>query len=66
MAYGEDLIRTGDSFNLDDWAMAVDGCTYTGNATTTNLITLPNGGVFNGTRTDVNGTVNAAEVLTYV
>ncbi len=57
MAYGEDLIRTGDSFNLDDWAMAVDGCTYTGDATTTNLITLPNGGVFNGTRTDANGTV---------
>ena len=59
MAYGEDLIRTGDSFNLDDWAMAVDGCTYTGDATTTDLITLPNGGIFNGTRTDANGTVLA-------
>ena len=59
MAYGEDLIRTGDSFNLDDWDMAVDGCTYTGNATTTGLITLPNGGVFNGERTDANGTVLA-------
>lgn len=59
MAYGEDLIRTGDSFNLDDWDMAVDGCTYTGDATTTGLITLPNGGVFNGERTDANGTVLA-------
>lgn len=59
MTYGEDLIRTGDSFNLDDWDMAVDGCTYTGDATTTGLITLPNGGVFNGERTDANGTVLA-------
>jgi hypothetical protein len=57
LQYGEDLIRTGISFNLDDWDMVVDGCTYTGDATTTGLITLPNGGVFNGTRTDANGTV---------
>ena len=57
MAYGEDLIKTGNSFNLDDWAMVVNGCTYTGDATTTGLITLPNNGVFNGTRTDSNGTV---------
>ncbi len=59
MDYGEDLIRTGDSFNLDNWDMAVDGCTYTGDATTTGLIALFNGGVFNGTRTDANGTVLA-------
>ena len=59
MVYGEDLIKTGNSFNLDDWAMAVDGCSYTGDATTTGLITLPNGGVFNGQRTDANGTVLA-------
>jgi hypothetical protein len=57
LQYGEDLIRTGISFNLDDWDMVVDGCTYTGDATTTGLITLSNGGVFNGTRTDTNGTV---------
>jgi len=63
MAYGEDLIRTGDSFNLDDWDMVVDGCTYTGDATTTNLITLPNGGVFNGQRTDANGTVAPLNVV---
>lgn len=54
---GEDLIRTGDSFNLDDWDMVVDGCTYTGDATTTGLITLINGAIFQGTRTDQNGTV---------
>jgi hypothetical protein len=57
MQYGEDLIRTGDSFNLDDWDMVVDGCTYTGDASTTGLITLINAGVFIGTRTDANGTV---------
>jgi len=57
MQYGEDLVRTGDSFDLDDWDMVVDGCTYTGNATTTGVITLINSGVFNGIRTDANGTV---------
>ena len=57
LQYGEDLVRTGTSFNLDDWDMVVDGCTYTGDVTTTGLITLPNSGVFNGTRTDANGTV---------
>jgi len=57
MVYAEDLVRTGNSFNLDDWNMTVDGCTYTGDATTTGLITLSNGAVFTGTRTDANGTV---------
>ena len=57
MVYGEDLIRTGNSFNLDDWNMVIDGCAYTGDASTTGLITLINGGVFIGTRTDANGTV---------
>jgi len=57
MQYGEDLIRTGNSFDLNDWDMVVDGCTYTGDATTTATISLINAGVFNGTRTDQNGTV---------
>jgi hypothetical protein len=57
MGYGEDLIRTGNSFNLDDWDMIVNGATYTGDATTTGTISLTNGGVFSGTRTDTNGTV---------
>jgi hypothetical protein len=57
MQYSEELVRTGDSFNLNDWNMVVDGCTYTGDATTTGLITLINSGVFDGTRTDANGTV---------
>ena len=66
MVYGEDLIRTGNSFNLDDWNMVVDGCTYTGDANTTGLITLANGAVFNGTRTDANGTIVPDSVLTLI
>ena len=58
MVYGEDLIRTGNSFNLDDWDMVVNGATYTGDATTTGTISLTSGGVFSGTRTDTNGTVS--------
>ncbi len=57
MVYGEDLIRAGDSVNLDDWDMVVDGCDYEGDATTTGTITLINGATFTGTRTDQNGTV---------
>jgi hypothetical protein len=64
MVYGEDLIRTGNSFNLDDWDMVVNGCTYTGDATTTGTISLTSGGVFSGTRTDTNGTVSPDSVLT--
>ena len=66
MVYGEDLIRTGNSFNLDDWDMVVNGCTYTGDANTTGLITLINGAVFNGTRTDANGTIVPDSVLTLI
>ena len=57
MIYGEDLVRAGNSFDLDDWDMVVDGCDYEGDATTTGLITLINGATFTGTRTDANGTV---------
>jgi hypothetical protein len=57
MVYGEDLIRAGNSFDLDDWDMVVDGCDYEGDATTTGTITLINGATFTGTRTDQNGTV---------
>ena len=57
MIYGEDLVRAGNSFDLDDWDMVVDGCDYEGDATTTGLITLINGATFTGTRTDTNGTV---------
>ena len=56
MVYGEDLIRSGTSFNLDDWDFVVDGATYTGDITTTGTITLQNGGLIVGTATDSVGT----------
>ena len=56
MPYGEDLVRSGDSFDLSDWDMVVDGATYTGSVTTTGTITLQNGAELIGTRTDTNGT----------
>ena len=56
MVYGEDLVRTGGAFNLDDWDMVVDGATYTGDITTTGSITLSNGGLIIGTATDSVGT----------
>jgi hypothetical protein len=57
LEFVEEWVRTGSSFNLYDWDMEIDGCTYTGDIVTTGVITLSNGAIFNGTRTDVNGTV---------
>jgi hypothetical protein len=59
MVYGEDLTRAGSSFDMADWDVVVDGCTYTGDMTTTGTITLANGAVFNGERTDSSGTILA-------
>jgi hypothetical protein len=56
MVYGEDLVRTGNAFNLDDWDMVVDGATYTGDITTTGTVTLSNDGLIIGTTTDSSGT----------
>ena len=56
MIYGEDLVRSGSAFDLDDWDMVVDGATYTGDITTTGTITLSNGGLIIGTATDSTGT----------
>ena len=57
MKYGEDWARSGDQFDLDDWDMVVDGCTFTGSLVTTGLITTPNGGFITGIYQDQNGTV---------
>lgn len=56
MVYGEDLIRTGDTFDLDDWDIVVDGATYTGDITTTGTLTLLNSGTVVGSVTDSGGT----------
>lgn len=63
MIYGEDLVRTGTAFNLDDWDMVVDGCEYTGDITTSGTITLLNGGLIIGEATDSGGTTTVT-VLT--
>ena len=57
MQYGEDWTRTGDQYDLGDWDMVVDGCTYTGSLVTTGVITTPNGGFITGVYQDQNGTV---------
>jgi hypothetical protein len=62
MAYGEDLILSGTSFDLADWGLVVDGATYTGDVTTTGTITLINGSTFVGTFTDANGTTTITEL----
>ena len=50
--YSEDLVRAGNSFDLDDWDMVVDGATYTGDITTTGNVTFLNGANIVG---EVNG-----------
>ena len=57
MSYAAQFVKTGTAFNIAAWDMTVDGATYTGDVTTTGTITLANGGVIDGTRTDTNGTV---------
>ena len=62
MQYGEDLIRTGDSFNIDDWDITIDGATYTGDITTTGTITLLNGAIVIGSYTDSGGTTTRTQL----
>jgi hypothetical protein len=62
MQYGEDLVRTGNSFDLDDWDMIVDGCTYTGDITTTGTISQLNAGLIVGAATDSAGTITVTEL----
>ncbi len=56
LAFPESWVRAADLFNMDDWDVIVDGCTYTGDMTTTGTITLANGAIVAGTRTDSGGT----------
>ena len=62
MPYGEDLIRNGDSFNIDDWDLVLDGCTYTGSITTTGSATFLNSAILVGTVTDSSGTTTRTEL----
>jgi hypothetical protein len=56
MQYAEDFIKSGSSFNLGDWDLVVDGCTYTGDITTSGSITRLNDGKILGSATDASGT----------
>jgi hypothetical protein len=47
----------GVALDIGAWSAVIDGVSYTGDMTTTGVITLANGATFNGTRTDANGTV---------
>ena len=66
MVYSEDLILSGTVFDMADWDVIIDDCTFTGNITTTGTVTLLNGATVTGTITDANGitvkiTSNTAE-----
>ena len=60
MAYGEDLVRSGTAFDLSAWDLVVNGATYTGDITTTGVVTLSSGGLIVGTTVDANGTTNVS------
>ena len=62
MSYAEQFVKTGTAFNIAAWNMTVDGATYTGDVTTTGTITLANGGLIDGSRTDTNGTVTPVAI----
>ena len=56
MQYAEDFIKSGSAFDLGDWNLVVDGCTYTGDITTSGTITKSNDGKILGSATDASGT----------
>ena len=56
MQYAEDFTKSGSSFDFGDWNLVVDGCTYTGDITTSGTITKSNDGKILGSATDASGT----------
>lgn len=65
LAYDEDLIKTGNAFDLDDYGLIVNNAVYAGDITTTGNITFQNGaqgiGVFtssSGVQTSISLTFN--------
>ena len=58
--FPESWVRTGSAFDMADWDVVIDGCTYTGDITTTGTITLPNSGLIVGTATDSAGTTTVS------
>ncbi len=60
LSFPESWVRTGSAFDIADWDVVVDGCTYTGDITTTGTITLLNSGLIIGTSTDSVGTTTVS------
>lgn len=59
-AYNVTIDATASSaFAISGNTITIKASTFTGDMTTTGVITLANGAVFNGTRTDANGTILA-------
>ena len=56
MQYAEDFIKSGSAFDLGDWDLDVNGCTYTGDITTSGSITRLNDGKILGSATDASST----------
>jgi len=52
----DDDIFLNDFVDIGSWSLTLDGCTYTGAVTTTDVITLSNGAKATGNLVDVNGT----------
>lgn len=52
------------AFSVAGNTITIKASTYTGDMTTTGIITLANGALFNGTRTDANGTISPPLVMT--
>jgi hypothetical protein len=64
-AYNVTIDATASSaFALSGNTITIKANSFTGDMTTTGIITLVNGSTFIGTRTDANGTVSPAAVLT--
>ncbi len=62
MQYGKDLVRTGNSFDLGSWDIVLDGCTYTGDITTTGSSSFLNSAILIGTITDSVGSTTRTEL----
>jgi len=60
----DDDVFVIDFINIGSWSLNVDGCTYTGDATTTGIITLTNDATFNGRIEDANGIILPITTLT--
>jgi hypothetical protein len=63
-AYNVTIDATASSaFAISGNTITIKASTFTGDMTTTGVITLANGAVFNGTRTDANGTVSPPRIV---